>query len=229
MEEIAVVPRHIAFVMDGNGRWARQRGLPRSAGHKAGLEHIQDVLEICHNLGVQVVSGYAWSTENWSRPQAEVRYIMRALEKHLPRFAKELHKRGVRFVHSGQSDNLTPKALRQLADAVELTRDNGPSVFNLAFNYGGRAELMHVIRSLLAEGLQPDEISEAAINDRLWTAGLPDVDLMVRTGGDQRLSNFLLWQSAYACVYIASAYWPAIDRDDIETGIEYYNRIMVQA
>jgi undecaprenyl diphosphate synthase len=220
-----IVPRHIAFIMDGNGRWARRRGLPRSAGHKAGLEHIPDVLEICHDLGVQVVSGYAWSTENWSRPQAEVRYIMHALEKHLPRFIKELHKRGVRFVHSGQPDNLTPKALRQLDDAVKLTRDNGPSVFNFAFNYGGRAELVHATRRLLAEGVGADAVSEAAINARLWTAGLPDVDLMIRTGGDHRLSNFLLWQSAYACIHIVSAYWPEIARNDIERGIKYYTRV----
>jgi undecaprenyl diphosphate synthase len=222
------VPKHIAFIMDGNGRWAQRRGLPRSAGHKAGLEHIPDVLEICHDLGVQIVSAFAWSTENWGRPKGEVEYIVRSLEKHLPRFVKELHSRGIRFVHSGSRDNLTPKALWVLDEAVELTQNNGSRVFNLAFNYGGRVELVHVVSELLAEQVQPETISEATINDRLWTAGLPDVDLVIRTGGDRRISNFMLWQSAYACIYIADAYWPDVARSDVEAGIRYYNQVMAK-
>ncbi|MCK4316157.1 MAG: di-trans,poly-cis-decaprenylcistransferase [Anaerolineae bacterium] len=223
------VPKHIAFIMDGNGRWAQQRGLPRSAGHKAGLEHIPDVLEICHDLGVQIVSAFAWSTENWKRPKAEVEYIVRSLEGHLPRFVKELHARDIRFVHSGSRDNLTAKALRVLDEAVSLTQNNSPWVFNLAFNYGGRAELVHVASELLAERAQPETISEATMSSRLWTAGLPDVDLVIRTGGDRRISNFMLWQSAYACIYVADAYWPDVARSDIEAGIKYYDQVMVKA
>ncbi|MDY7079637.1 MAG: polyprenyl diphosphate synthase [Chloroflexota bacterium] len=226
---MTVVPKHIAFIMDGNGRWAQQRGLPRSAGHKAGFEHIPNMLEICRDLGVQIVSAYAWSTENWGRPQPEVAFIVQSLEKHLPRLVQELHARGVRFVHSGSRDGLAAKALRVLDEAVALTKNNGPWVFNLAFNYGGRAELVHVVSELLAEQVQPETISEASINNRLWTAGLVDVDLVIRTGGDRRISNFMLWQSAYACIYVADAYWPDVARSDIEAGIEYYNQVMVKA
>jgi len=221
-----VIPKHVAFIMDGNGRWAQRRGLPRSAGHRAGFEHIPDVLKMCHDLGVQTVSAYAWSTENWGRPKAEVDFIVHSLETHLARFVKELHTRGVRFVHGGSRDNLTAKALQVIDEAVELTRNNGPRVFNLAFNYGGRAELVRVASELAAEQAQPETISEAAINERLWTAGLPDVDLVIRTGGDRRLSNFMLWQSAYACIYIADACWPDVSRDDIEEGIKYYNQVV---
>lgn len=218
-----VIPKHIAFIMDGNGRWAQQRGLPRSAGHKAGYERIPDILEVCHEFGVQVVSAFAWSTENWGRPKAEVDYVMRALEKHLPRFVKELHARGVRFIHGGSRENLSVNARQVLDEAMTLTQDNGPCVFNLVFNYGGRAELVHVASELLAEQVSPETISEATINEHLWTTGLPDVDLVIRTGGDQRMSDFLLWQSAHAYIYVVDAYWPDVTRNDIEAGIRYYS------
>lgn len=224
-----IIPKHIGLIMDGNGRWAQQRSLTRSAGHKAGFEHIPEVLEICHNFGIQIVSAYAWSTENWIRPKVEVEYIMSALEEHLPRFVKELHRRGVRFVHSGRRDDLTPTALQVLDEAIALTQHNGPEIFNFVFNHGGRAELVNVARQLLAEGRQPETISESLINDYLWTAGLPDLDLVIRTSGEQRLSNFLLWQGAYACVYVTKAYWPDVSHEDIEAGINYYNQVMVKA
>jgi undecaprenyl diphosphate synthase len=223
-----IAPKHIAFIMDGNGRWAQQRGLPRSAGHKAGFEHIPDVLEMCHTFGVQVVSAYAWSTENWGRSKAEVNYILRSLERHLMRFVKELHARNVRFVHSGSRDRLSPKTLAVLDKAIELTHDDGPEVFNLAFNYSGRADLTHVAREMVTKGFQPKDISENTINDHLWTKGLPDVNLVFRTGGDQRISNFMLWQSAYACIYVVDAYWPDVSQDDIKSGIKYYNQVMVK-
>jgi undecaprenyl diphosphate synthase len=218
------IPTHIAFIMDGNGRWATSRGMPRSAGHKAGYEHIREVLEICYELGVEVVSCYAWSTENWGRPPAESGFIIRALEKHLLRFVEELHQRNVRFVHSGTCERLPPRAVARLQDAVALTRENDGGVFNLAFNYGGRAELVEAARRLLAEGLQSHELCEQVLERHLWTAGLPDVDLVIRSGGDRRISNFLLWQSAYAAVYIADNYWPDLSRDDIMAGIGHMNR-----
>ncbi len=224
-----IIPKHIAFIMDGNGRWAQQRGLSRSAGHKAGFECIPKALEACHDLGVRVVSGFAWSTENWNRPEAEIRYIMRSLTRHLPRFVEEIHARDVRFLHSGSRARLSPKALRVIDDAVELTRDNGPWVFNFVFNYGGRAELVHAARELVREGVPPEAISEETINDHLWTAGLPDVDLVIRTGGDHRISNFLLWQSTKAFIYVTDTYWPAMTRKDIEEGIEYFSQVMAKA
>jgi undecaprenyl diphosphate synthase len=216
------LPQHLAFIMDGNGRWAQERGLPRSAGHKAGYEHISRVLEMCNDLGVRIVSGYAWSTENWGRPKPEVEFIMNALEKHLPRFIAELHDRNVRFMHCGTSDNLSPAALKVLKEGEALTHQNSSGVFNLVFNYGGRAEIVHAARQLVKNRVRPENICEKTVGETLWTAGLPDVDLVFRTGGDWRMSNFLLWQSAYACIYIADVYWPALSRDEIEKGILVY-------
>ena len=218
------IPRHLAFIMDGNGRWAQERGLPRSAGHKAGYEHISKVLEMCNDLGVQIVSGYAWSTENWGRPKPEVEFIMNALEKHLPRFIAELHDRNVRFMHCGISDNLSPEALKVLKEGEALTHQNSSGVFNLVFNYGGRAEIVRAARQMVKDHVRPEKICEKTVGDYLWTAGLPDVDLVFRTGGDRRMSNFLLWQSAYACIYIADVYWPALSRGEIEKGILVYTQ-----
>jgi len=222
------VPKHIGLIMDGNGRWAQQRGLSRSAGHKAGFENIPRVLEICHELGIQIVSAYAWSTENWNRPKAEVGYIMRSLEKHLPEFVSELHQRDVRFVHSGRRDELSSKALKALDEAISLTQQNGPEIFNFVFNYGARAELVNAARELLAENVEPETVTESTINQQLWTTGLPDVDLVVRSSGEQGISNFLLWQSAYTCIYVTQAYWPEVGRDDIEAAVKTYNQVMVE-
>lgn len=218
------IPRHLAFIMDGNGRWAKERGLPRSAGHKAGYEHIPKVLEMCDDLGVRIVSGFAWSTENWGRPKAEVEFIMNTLEKRLPKFIAELHERNVRFMHCGISDHLAPEILKVLREGEALTRQNSNGVFNLVFNYGGRAEIVQVARQIVKNHVKPEQISEKIVDDYLLTAGLPDVDLVFRTGGDRRMSNFLLWQSAYAYIYIADVYWPALSRGEIEEGIHHYTR-----
>jgi undecaprenyl diphosphate synthase len=223
------IPRHVAFIMDGNGRWAQQRGQPRSAGHKAGYERIRDVLETCADLGVEVVSCFAWSTENWGRPRAEVEFILRAVEEQLPRFAAELKSRGVRFVHSGSPHGLPEGTRQALEQAMEVTRSGGPRVFNLVFNYGGRAEIAHVARSMLRSGIGGRDVTEQRVEACLWTKGLPDVDLVVRTGGEARLSNFLLWQSAHAVLCVVDACWPAITRQDIERAVADYDRISVDA
>ena len=218
-----ITPRHIGFIMDGNGRWARKRGLRRSAGHRAGIEHIRVVLKICDDLGIEIASFYVWSTENWTRPTHKVRHLMHCIRTLGPKLAKELSAQNVRIVHSGSRQNLSRPVLRVIDNAVKMTQHNGPRVVNLAFNYGGRAELVHTARRLIAQQVEPEAITEATINDHLYTAGLPDIDLVIRTGGDQRLSNFLLWQSAYAWIYVAQAYWPALSKSDIEAAIEYYN------
>ena len=220
------VPGHLAFIMDGNGRWAQARGLPRSAGHKAGYEHIPRVLEMCHELGVRVVSGYAWSTENWGRPKAEVEYIMKALEKNLPGFIRELHERGVRFRHCGINDRLSMEAQRVFKEGEQLTRGNDQGIFNLVFNYGGRAEIVEAARRIVQEAVPAGELCEKAVDSYMLTAGLPDVDLVFRTGGESRLSNFLLWQSAHACVYVSESYWPALRKEDLEDGIRCFQRTM---
>jgi len=222
------LPRHLAFIMDGNGRWAKERGLPRSAGHKAGYEHIPKVLEMCDDLGVRIVSGFAWSTENWGRPKVEVEFIMNTLEKRLPKFIAELHERNVRFMHCGISDHLAPEILKVLRNGEALTHQNSNGVFNLVFNYGGRAEIVQVARQIVKNHVKPEQISEKIVDDYLLTAGLPDVDLVFRTGGDWRMSNFLLWQSAYAYIYIADVYWPALSRGEIEEGIHHYTRFREQ-
>jgi undecaprenyl diphosphate synthase len=218
-----IVPQHIGFIMDGNGRWARKRGLPRSAGHRAGIEHIREVLRVCNDLGVKIASFYVWSTENWTRPLAEVRHLMHCLWTSGPKLAQELHAQNVRIMHSGSRQNLSKRVLRVIDDAVELTQENGPRVVNLIFNSSGRTELLHAIRQLVTQRIEPEAITEATISEHLFSAGLPDVDLVIRSGGDQRLSNFMLWQSAYAWIYITQAYWPALSRGDIEAAIEYYN------
>jgi undecaprenyl diphosphate synthase len=218
------IPKHVGFIMDGNGRWAQSRGLPRSAGHRAGFERIPHVLESCAEIGVQVVSGYAWSTENWGRPKNEVDYIMRSLNKELPRFTQELHKRGVRFVVSGSRERINPEGLQVLDEAIALTSHNNNYVFNLVFNYGGRDEIIHAVRQLLTLKPHPEGIDEKLVEKYLWTAGLPPVDLVIRTGGESRISNFMLWQCAFACLYIVNEYWPAIDKEHIKAGIDLYNR-----
>ena len=219
-----VIPKHVGFIMDGNRRWARKHGLPASAGHKKGFEHIPDVLEICHEIGIQFISIYCWSTENWNRSAEEVDYIMRSLENELPRFVDELNERGVRFIHSGRREELSSKTLLAIDKAVDLTKNNGSATLNFLFNYGGRAELVNVTRKLIAEKVPLEQISETSIADHLWSAGIPDVDLVIRTGGDTRLSNFMLWQIAYASIYVAKTFWPDINRRDIEAGIKQYNK-----
>jgi len=224
-----VIPTHVGLIMDGNGRWARQRGLPRSAGHRAGIAHVPAVVAMCTELGVEVVSAYVWSTENWDRPAPEADFLMRSIEEFGPALARDLHAKGVRLVHSGSRAGLSPGVVRVIDEAIALTRHNGPRVLNLAFNYGGRAELVDAARRLIAEGVPPDAITEAAIAARLYMAGLPDIDLVIRSGGDQRLSNFFLWQSATARLYVAQAYWPALERGDIETALCCYDRAVSTA
>jgi undecaprenyl diphosphate synthase len=223
---IMIIPRHIAYIMDGNGRWAQERGMPRTAGHRAGINKIEHVLRICHDLKIEVVSAFGWSTENWSRPYKEVKHMMNALEKDLPRLAQALNKEGVRFVHSGSLDRLTIDAQEQIKWATTLTKNNGPFIFNLAFNYGGRAEIVHAIRGVLSDGVLKGKINDSAIGKYLWTEGLPDVDLLIRPGGEKRISNFMLWQIAYAHIYFTDIYWPDMDEREIHKAIVHYHEKM---
>ncbi len=209
--------------MDANRRWAKKRGLPSSAGHKAGFDHIPEVLRICKDLGIHVVSVYCWSTENWNRSKEEVDYIMNSLVTHLPRFANELNEESVRFVHSGRRNEIPTDALKVLDDAIALTKRNDKEVFNFCFNYGGRAELVESVRNLIQKNISSKLISEESISENLWVADLPDVDIVIRTGGDQRLSNFMLWQASHAFIHVIEKYWPDISRRDILNGIKCYN------
>jgi undecaprenyl diphosphate synthase len=219
-----VIPRHIAFIVDGNGRWAKMRGLQRSVGHKYGREHILTVTEMCYDMGVQVISCFVWSTENWKRPQAEVDYILQSTERHLMRFVQKLHAKQTRFIHTGSRQELPDSVLRVIDEGVALTQSHTEKIFNLVFNYSGRSELLDVARQVLAQSGAGDPITEATIERHLWTAGLPDVDLVFRTSGEQRISNYMLWQSAHAHLHVSDTLWPVVTQHDIEQGIDSYNR-----
>ncbi len=206
--EPAKTPRHVAIIMDGNGRWARARGLPRLAGHRAGTENVRRIVESLHHAGVQFLTIYAFSTENWGRPAAEVDGLMDILAEAIDREAANLHRRGVRILHLGDLSQVRPDLQVAIGRAIELTRHNQGLTLSVAFNYGGRADIVQAVRRLLADGARPEDIDEQAISRRLYTSGLPDPDLIVRTAGEMRLSNFLIWQAAYAEYYSTSVFWP---------------------
>jgi len=210
------VPNHVAIIMDGNGRWARSRGKPRLAGHRAGTENIRRVIQRFADYGVQYLTLYAFSTENWERPPYEVRGLMRLLSYFLKRETNELHKEGIRLLHIGDLSPLNPRLQQQVRDAIQLTRDNGRMTLAIAFNYGGRAEIVDAVRRIIADGVPPDMVNEELITRYMATADLPDPDLVIRTAGEMRLSNFLLWQSAYAEFCSVPVYWPDFDVTHID-------------
>jgi undecaprenyl diphosphate synthase len=218
----ARLPRHVAVIMDGNGRWARQRGLPRLAGHRAGTEALRRVIEACVEFGVPVLTIYAFSTENWKRPAHEVRGLMFLLEEVIERQLDELDANGVRLRHVGWLDDVPPHLARAIKRAVARTAANDRLVLNVAFNYGSRAELVRAVRRIVAEGLPVEAIDEACVEAHLETAGLPDPDLVIRTSGEMRLSNFLLWQAAYAELYCTDTLWPDFDREALRLALETY-------
>ena len=182
--------------MDGNGRWARRRGRPASFGHRAGVRAIKPVLQACEDMGVHVLSIYAFSTENWARPRAEVRALMRLFHETMLREIDEMHRRGVRIVVSGRREDLSSRMLQRIDEAMSRTAGNTNGVLNVCLNYGGRAEIVDAVRSLVADGVPPDAVDENAISRRMYQPELPDPDLIIRTAGEQRVSNFLLWQGA---------------------------------
>jgi len=221
-ERLSRIPHHLGIIMDGNGRWALARGLPRLAGHRAGTENIRRVLEACVEFGIKVLTIYAFSTENWGRPREEVRGLMHILSEYIQREVSELHRNGVQLRHSGRLAGISDEMQEQIRDALELTKHNDRIILNVAFNYGGRAEIMDAIRRLLSDGVAPEQVDEALINRYLYTAGLPDPDLIVRTGGEMRISNFLIWQAAYAEYYATPTYWPDFDRDELYRALQAY-------
>jgi undecaprenyl diphosphate synthase len=209
--------------MDGNGRWARSRGLPRLAGHRAGTENIRRVLEGCVEYGIKVLTLYAFSTENWGRPDAEVRGIMRILEQTIDRELPELHKNGVQLRHIGRLEGIPEKLRQKVCEAIELTKHNERIVLNVAFNYGGRTEILDAVRRIVESGVAPDRLDEDIFGQYLYTVGLPDPDLIIRTAGELRISNFLIWQSAYAEYYATPTYWPDFDKDELYRALLEYS------
>ena len=217
-------PRHVAIIMDGNGRWAEARGLSRQQGHRAGTENIRRIIEAFGERGVSVLTLYAFSTENWARPRREVNALMRLIPRVIKRELKKLHENGVRLVHLGDLAPLDPALRKQVEDAIELTKDNERMTVALAFNYGGRAEIVEAVRQIAEEGISPRRIDEQTLASHMWTAraGLPEVDLLIRTAGDMRISNFLLWQSAYAELYFTPVLWPDFDEAEIDRALDAY-------
>lgn len=219
------IPAHVAIIMDGNGRWARARSLPRIAGHRAGVENLRRVLEACGEFGIKHLTIYAFSTENWDRPEAEVRGLINILEDVIDRELEEFHEKGVQLRHLGRLERLSDELIEKVNHAIELTRNNDRLVLNIAWNYGGRDEIVQAIEKIIASGLQPAEITEDIISSYLYTAGSPDPDLIIRTSGELRVSNFLIWQGAYAEWYVTPTYWPDFGREELlEALIEYAAR-----
>jgi undecaprenyl diphosphate synthase len=222
--ELVNVPYHVAIIMDGNGRWARRRGLPRLAGHRAGMENIRRVIEGCTDFGVKMLTIYAFSTENWQRPPEEVQGLMRILEEVIDERTQEFYERGVCLNHLGRLEGLAEALQRKVRYAVNLTRENSKFVLNIAFNYGGRGEIVDAARRLLAEGVDPATLDETTFSRYLYTAGLPDPDLIIRTAGEMRLSNFLIWQTAYAEYYSTPTFWPDFDKQELYKALLAYSQ-----
>ncbi len=215
-------PVHIGIIMDGNNRWARQRLLPREAGHRAGVESIRRVAEACETAGVRVLTVYGFSTENWARPSDEVAFLMQLFEETIPREVAELAERGIELRFSGRIEELSPSLQQLMREANLKTRNNAHAVLNIAVNYGGRSEIVDAIRAMARAGADLRTLDEAAVSDFLYTQGLPDPDLIIRTAGEMRLSNFLLWQSAYAEFYSTPTLWPDFGEADLEQALVAY-------
>ena len=223
------LPAHIAIIMDGNGRWARRRGLPRAAGHKAGVEPVRTAVETSSRIGIQALTLYAFSVENWKRPRAEVDYLWRLLRVYLRRELPEIMRNGIRFTCMGRLDGLPLQVRQELENAIDATAHNTGMRLNVAINYSGRAELVQAVNAIVEEArikgrLRDLHIDEEAIASRLYTAGVPDPDLLIRTSGEMRISNFLLWQIAYAELYVTDTLWPDFRRADLLHAILDYQK-----
>jgi undecaprenyl diphosphate synthase len=216
------LPAHVAIIMDGNGRWARKRGLPRVAVHRSGINSVREVVEGCAELGVSVLTLYAFSVENWKRPAMEVRTLMLLLREYLNREIDNLDRNNICFRTIGRTDQLDPPVREELAKAIARTSSNTGMVFIVALNYGGRAEIVDAVNRLLAEGR--DAVDEAELGRHLYTSGLPDPDLLIRTSGEMRLSNFLLWQIAYTEIYVTETLWPDFSRKDLYEAIVAFQK-----
>jgi undecaprenyl diphosphate synthase len=218
------IPRHVAVIMDGNGRWAKERGLSRLEGHEAGTENIRRILSRAAEIGIRHLTLWAFSTENWRRPKEEVEGLMRILGSAIDSETAELHKQGAQLRHIGDLEALQPDLRQSVLDAIELTKDNDRIVLTLAFNYGGRQELVHAISNMIRDGVDPESVDEAIVERYLYMPDLPDADLIVRTSGEWRLSNFLLWQSAFSELYFTPRYWPDFGPDDLDAAVLDYSQ-----
>ncbi len=216
------IPQHVAIIMDGNGRWALQRGLPRLAGHKAGTENLRRVIRSTVEFGVKYLTIYAFSTENWGRPPEEVKGLMYILEDVIDRELNELHKEGVQLRHIGRLERLAPSLQEKVLDAIDVTKNNDRLILNIAFNYGGRDEIIQAIQRMMKDGVPPENVTDELVSQYLYTVGVPDPDLIIRTSGELRVSNFLIWQAAYSEWYITPTFWPDFDKGEYRRALEAF-------
>lgn len=216
------IPIHIGIIMDGNGRWALSRGLPRMAGHRAGTENLRRIIEACIEFGIKYLTIYAFSTENWGRPTAEVQGLLRIFENVIDDELQELHDEGVQVRHIGRLDRLKPSFRKKVLDAIEYTKANDRLVLNVAFNYGGRDEIVCAIQSMIRDGVKSEAVTSDLVSQYLFTAGVPDPDLIIRTSGELRGSNFMIWQGAYSEWYFPATYWPDFDKEELRKALEEY-------
>ncbi|HAF62644.1 MAG TPA: isoprenyl transferase [Anaerolineaceae bacterium] len=221
-QEITVVPNHIAIIMDGNGRWAKARFLPRMAGHRAGTESLRKIIRACIDFEVRYLTIYAFSTENWKRPHDEVEGLMNIFGEYLDKEVPELNEQGVQIHHLGSKQELSPALQNKMQNAIDLTKDNNKLTFSIALNYGGQDEIVHAIREIVKEGIPADEINKETIKQHLYTSTIPDPDLVIRTSGEMRTSNFLIWQSAYSEWLFTKTLWPDFNKKALREAILEY-------
>ncbi len=222
--KLPVVPQHVAMIMDGNGRWARKRGLPRLAGHRAGTENVRRIVRACGEYGIKVVTLYAFSTENWTRPRDEVDGLMSLLSQSIERELRELLKNGIQLRHTGALEGLPSSLQERIRGAVQATAHNDRLILNVALNYGGRREIVEAVRRMIREGLSPEQVTEETLARHLYSPDLPDPDLVIRTAGEMRLSNFLVWQAAYAEFYPTPIYWPDFGPEELYKALVAYSQ-----
>ncbi len=223
-ETFSKIPTHVAVIMDGNGRWAKSRGLPRLAGHKAGTENLRRIIRACVRYSIPYLTIYAFSTENWGRPTDEVQGLMQIMEDVIDHELEELNAEGVQIRHIGRLERMAPSLQEKVLRSVELTRNNTRLTLCIAWNYGGRDEIVCAIQRIIAEGIRPEDVDAELVSRHMFTAGLPDPDLVIRTSGEMRISNFLIWQTAYAEWYVTPTYWPDFDESELLKALRSYDQ-----
>lgn len=222
--KFALLPKHIAIVPDGNGRWAERRGMPRLSGHRAGAENMHRMIQYLNEYQIKYLTLYGFSTENWSRPENEVKGLFSLLEEFISKFTQELREKGIKLRHIGRLHELPESLQQSINNAIVITKDNTRMTLSLAFNYGGRAEIVDAVRRLLTERVAPEKVTEALFDSYLYTDGLPEVDLLIRTGDELRFSNFMIWQTAYSEYYLTRVLWPDFGKKEIDKALLSYSK-----
>jgi len=223
-KKIARLPNHVAIIMDGNGRWAKQRGLARPEGHQAGAQNIRPTIKCLNQRHIKYLTFYGFSTENWNRPEDEVTGLLHLFEESINEYLSELHENGIKLRHLGHLEELPQGLQLAINKAIELTKNNTRMTLSFALNYGGRFEILDAVRHIIAEGIPTQNIDEKLFNSYLYTAGLPDVDLLIRTGGEFRISNFLIWQAVYSEYYFTDVLWPDFNQKELEKALLAYSQ-----